>query len=144
MTQEVILVPRPRAAPFDLKMRACLHVLRLAPFFIAAEERGHRHGKGVGQHLQRGQAGRGVAVFNLGQHPDRQTGHRRQIRHRHALLAAKVPHLAANRGLQIALGDLAHAVRVLVKRRFCARQGGRIVQVVHRGASFTLWLKSYG
>ena len=58
-----------------------------------------------------------------------------KIGHRHALGAAERADRAADRHFQIALGQFAHPVRVLVERRFGARQVGFVCVNVHETGS---------
>ena len=84
----------------------------------------------MAKNLQRGERGRGDAVLDLGQHPDREARGGGKVGDRHPLLATKGADRAADRHFQIAFGQFPHTVWVLIKGRFRTGQGC-VVEIFH-------------
>ena len=119
MAEKVVLVPRTGAATFDLDPGARPGVDSVVHVVEAAEERRHRHAHRMGEGLQGGKRGRGVAVLDLGEHADGEAGAGREIGDGQAALVAEGADLASDRDFEDVFPFFPEAVGILVQRR-CA------------------------
>ena len=102
--EQLVGVAGPRPLAHDLRAAARLDEDGVALLGQAPEERGDRHVERAGQPFEGGEAGRGLRVLDLGEHPLGDAGPLGQLADVQADLEAPGPHVVGDDLAQLTVG----------------------------------------